>query len=99
MKNMRFSNLFKLKKKKKDPRGIEFQKAFDAIKTLKGLVHICSHCRMIKDETGLWSLLEVYIQENSNMSFSHGICQTCSDELYGKEDWYTEMKEKESIKQ
>ncbi len=28
--------------------------------------------------------------------FSHGMCPECSDELYGKEDWYIEMKKEES---
>jgi len=30
--------------------------------------------------------------------FSHGICPECSDELYGKEDWYIEMKNEQNLK-
>ncbi len=32
--------------------------------------------------------LDTYIEENSNASFSHGICPECPYDLYGEEDWY-----------
>jgi len=43
--------------------------------------------------------LEEYIQTHSDVSFSHGMCPECSDELYGKEDWYIEMKNEEKQKE
>jgi len=45
---------------------------------------------------GYWNQIEGYIQTHSDAQFSHGICPECSDELYGKEDWYIEMKNEES---
>ncbi len=69
----------------------ELQSALAEIKTLKGIVPICSNCKKIRDDSGYWDILESYIQKHSDASFSHGICPDCSDELYGKEDWYIEM--------
>ena len=39
-----------------------------------------------------WNQIEGYIQKYSEVKFSHGMCPKCSDEIYGKEDWYIEMK-------
>ena len=68
------------------------------IKMLRGIVPICSNCKKIRDDAGYWNVLESYIQKHSDASFSHGICPECSDELYGKEDWYIEMKEDKNQK-
>lgn len=70
----------------------ELQKALDEIKTLKGIVPICSTCKKIRDDKGFWNSLESYIQQHSDASFSHGICPECSDKLYGGQDWYIQMK-------
>lgn len=59
---------------------------------LKGIVPICAHCKKIRDDKGYWELLETYIEEHSEASFSHGLCPDCSDELYGNEAWYRRMK-------
>jgi len=74
------------------------QEAFESIKTLTGLLPICSHCKKIRDDKGYWNQIEGYIQEHSDAQFSHGICPECSDELYGKEDWYIEMKKEKNEK-
>ncbi len=74
----------------------ELQKALDEIKTLEGIVPICSSCKKIRDDKGYWNLLELYIEKHSDASFSHGICPECSEKLYGKEDWYLEMKKKKT---
>ena len=72
----------------------ELQKALENIKTLSGLIPICSSCKKIRDDQGYWNILESYIQKHSNAQFSHSICPECSDKLYGNEDWYIEMKKK-----
>ena len=70
----------------------ELKEALANIKTLSGLLPICSHCKKIRDDKGYWNKIEGYIQKHSTAQFSHGICPECSDELYGNEDWYIEMK-------
>lgn len=75
----------------------ELKKALDNVKTLSGLLPICSKCKKIRDDKGYWNNLESYIQAHSDASFSHGMCLECSDELYGKEDWYRKMKNKKGL--
>lgn len=70
------------------------QTALDEIKTLKGMVPICSYCKKIRDDKGYWNILESYIQEHSEASFSHSMCPACSDKLYGDQAWYKKMKKK-----
>ena len=79
-------------------RTIELENALSEIKTLRGIVPICSHCKKIRDDKGYWNQIEGYIQTHSDATFSHGMCPECSDELYGKEDWYIEMKNEEEQK-
>ncbi|WP_022666729.1 response regulator [Desulfospira joergensenii] len=70
----------------------ELKQAMDEIKTLKGILPICSYCKKIRDDQGNWNYLETYIENHSEASMTHGMCPECSDKLYGKEDWYVKMK-------
>lgn len=65
------------------------------MKTLKGLLPVCSNCKKIRDDKGYWNQIEGYIEKYSQVKFSHGMCPECSDEFYGKEDWYINMGKKE----
>jgi len=60
----------------------ELQKALGEVKTLSGLLPICSSCKKIRDTTGSWSDVEQYIQTRSDAYFSHGICPDCIKTLY-----------------
>jgi len=53
----------------------------EEIRVLKGIIPICMYCKKIKDDEGAWSQLEKYISEHSDAYFSHGICDTCMQEL------------------
>lgn len=55
----------------------ELEKALDEIKTLQGILPICSYCKNIRDDEGSWERLEKYITERSDAKFSHGICPNC----------------------
>ncbi len=52
------------------------------IKTLRGILPICMHCKKIRDDKGYWNQVEAYIQKNSEVSFSHGICKECAEKYY-----------------
>ncbi len=41
----------------------------------------------------------MYIQTHSEAEFTHSMCPECSDELYGTEDWYIDMKNEEKEKE
>jgi membrane protein implicated in regulation of membrane protease activity len=82
----------KLAQIEKDNMIVELKDALLEVKTLSGLLPICAHCKKIRDDKGYWNQIESYVQKHSGAEFSHGICPECSDELYGKEDWYVKMK-------
>ncbi len=52
------------------------------IKTLTGLIPICSYCKKIRDDEGNWIQLEKYIREHSDAEFSHGLCVDCAKKMY-----------------
>ncbi|MFH0725824.1 MAG: DUF3365 domain-containing protein [Pseudomonadota bacterium] len=60
----------------------ELKTALDNIKTLKGLLPICSSCKKIRDDKGYWNQIEGYIETHSEAEFSHGICPECAKKLY-----------------
>lgn len=61
---------------------MELQDAIKKIKTLKGLIPICSVCKKIRDDSGFWKRLENYLIEHSEAVFTHGICPECADIVY-----------------
>lgn len=60
----------------------EYQKALADVKTLSGLVPICSSCKKIRDDKGYWNGVEDYVAKHSMAQFSHGICPDCMRRLY-----------------
>lgn len=60
----------------------ELQKALAEVKTLRGFIPICASCKKIRDDSGYWNQIEVYISKHSNAQFSHGICPGCELRLY-----------------
>lgn len=69
---------------------IELQRALAEVKTLRGILPICSHCKKIRDDKGYWNKIESYIQDHSEAEFSHGICQECAKKYYPDMDLYGE---------
>jgi hypothetical protein len=60
----------------------ELREALDNVKTLKGIIPICSRCKKIRDDKGYWQQVETYIEEHSDADFSHSLCWECAKELY-----------------
>jgi phosphoserine phosphatase RsbU/P len=58
------------------------EQAIREVKVLRGLIPICAKCKRIRTDTGDWQQLEEYIQNHSEVEFSHGFCQVCMKELY-----------------
>ena len=56
---------------------LKLQKALDEIKTLSGLLSICSSCKKIRDDNGYWKQIDLFISDNTNAEFSHSICPEC----------------------
>jgi len=55
----------------------ELQQALAQIKTLSGLLPICSSCKKIRDDQGYWEKVELYITKNTEATFTHGYCPDC----------------------
>lgn len=53
------------------------------VRSLEGLLPICSHCKKIRDQNNQWQVLEEYIVARSEASFTHGICPECLQKHYG----------------
>jgi hypothetical protein len=49
----------------------------EELRTLQGIIPICSYCHQIRDEKGSWTALEEYISTHSEAVFSHGVCRPC----------------------
>ena len=63
---------------------ILLQHALDNIKTLRGLLPICSHCKKIRDDQGQWHTVETYVKDRTEADFSHGICPDCLNKHYSQ---------------
>jgi two-component system response regulator VanR len=67
-----------------EQKNLELEKSLETIKTLGGLIPICSHCKKIRKDDGYWQRLEEYIHENSDAEFTHGLCPDCESNIYSK---------------
>lgn len=64
----------------------QLQKAYDEVKTLKGMLPICAKCKKIRDDEGYWYQIESYLKKHSEAEFSHSICPECAKEIYDEID-------------
>lgn len=60
----------------------KLQAALTKVKTLSGLLPICSICKQVRDDQGYWNQIEYYIKQHSNAEFTHGICPECAKKHY-----------------
>lgn len=55
----------------------ELKNALEHIKTLQGILPICSYCKKIRDDKNYWQQVETYIAQFTDARFSHSICPDC----------------------
>ncbi|MCA9422971.1 MAG: PAS domain S-box protein [Nitrospira sp.] len=60
----------------------KLEQALAEIKTLRGILPICSSCKKIRDDEGSWNILETYLHHHSEVKFTHGICPDCKGKFY-----------------
>lgn len=56
----------------------KLEQALSEVRTIKGLIPICAKCHRIRDGQGAWDSLEVFVLNNSDADFSHGLCPECA---------------------
>lgn len=81
--------LSEIKKRKRAEEMLREEKdslqcALSRIRTLSGLLPICSSCKKIRDDKGYWHQVEMYIRDHSEADFSHSICPECAEKLYSE---------------
>jgi len=64
---------------------LELQAAINEVKTLSGMLPLCSSCKKIRDDKGYWNQIDEYITEHSNAEISHGLCPECAERLYPRQ--------------
>lgn len=70
----------------------ELKDAISEIKTLQGLLPICSNCKKIREADAdpkrpeSWVPFEVYMNHHTEATFTHGICPECVKKLYPEID-------------
>ncbi|MFA6033698.1 MAG: cache domain-containing protein [Myxococcota bacterium] len=65
---------------------VDLKNAVEQIKTLKGIVPICAHCKKIRDDKGFWEQVDAYVAKHTEARFSHGICPDCMKKFYSEYD-------------
>jgi len=69
-----------------DSRNRELEKALLEVRTLRGILPICSSCKRIRktSEEGAdtWVSLSDYLSENTEADLTHTICPICAKKLY-----------------
>ena len=59
-------------------KNAELEAALAHVKTLSGLLPICSSCKKIRDDRGYWSQVETYVQKHTEATFTHSLCPECT---------------------
>jgi hypothetical protein len=54
----------------------------DPLDSVREFLPICSSCKKIRDDGGLWHHLEAYFSEQFSVRFTHGICPDCVQQMY-----------------
>jgi len=60
----------------------ELEEALGRVKTLTGLLPMCSWCKKVRDDHGYWQAVEAYIHDHSNAEVTHGICPECKSSFF-----------------
>lgn len=57
----------------------ELRRALAQIKTLRGIVPICSNCKRIRNDRDYWRRVEEYVSAHTEDVFRHWLCPDCLD--------------------
>lgn len=80
--------------KERDETIKKLEDALAQIKTLKGILPICSYCKKIRNDKSCWEQLEMYIRDHSEAEFSHGMCPACAEKAFKEaEEFLKRIKE------
>jgi DNA-binding response OmpR family regulator len=55
----------------------ELEDALETVRTLSGLLPICSYCKRVRDDNDYWQQLEHFLTARTDARFSHAVCPAC----------------------
>jgi response regulator RpfG family c-di-GMP phosphodiesterase len=55
----------------------ELERTKYELKTLRGLLAICSYCKKTRDSNNTWISIEEYLSRHADILLTHGICPDC----------------------
>jgi hypothetical protein len=55
--------------------------ALHQVRELEGLIRICSYCKRVRSDDGMWDRIEAYLGRHTRAQFTHGICPDCDARL------------------
>ena len=89
-------NVKELEKARRELKGTiqELTVALTEVKQLRGIIPICTSCKNIRDDKGLWQKVEAYIEGHSDADFSHSMCPDCAKSFYEELEKYDKVDEK-----
>ncbi len=61
----------------------EKEELLKGVITLRGLLPICSGCKRIRDENGVWWPLDAYVKSKTDAELTDTVCGDCQHVLYG----------------
>lgn len=62
----------------------KLERALDEVKILEGMLPICSSCKKIRTPDNQWHIIENYIKDRTDATFTHGMCPDCAVKFYGR---------------
>jgi len=60
----------------------DLRAAIGQVRTLSGLLPICSSCKKIRDKAGLWHPLDSYLTRHTEAQLTHGLCPDCAKRYF-----------------
>jgi len=70
--------------------NLKLSEAIAKVRTLTGLVPICSACKKIRDDAGFWHQVETYVHDHTEAEFSHGLCPDCIPNYFPEHQLFKE---------
>lgn len=60
----------------------QLRQSLEEIKSLRGILPVCSYCKKVRNDQGYYEQLEQYLHEHAGMDFSHTICPRCVEKHF-----------------
>jgi hypothetical protein len=65
--------------------NVQLENSLAEIRTLRGMLPVCSWCHKVRDDQGLWTQVELYLAQHTDTRLTHGICPECEQRYFAGE--------------